>query len=108
MNHSALSIDTQNGLAIYYLCCAILNLAFAGVMVQKRARLSAFLGFAGTAIFLLHMFAYWPGRWGWMIPHEIAHAVDAVTNPTTYFVGSTVLFAMVLAFRGFFTEPNVA
>ncbi|MFL5329557.1 MAG: hypothetical protein ACJ8C4_11640 [Gemmataceae bacterium] len=108
MNHGSLSITTQNGLAVYYLCCALLNLGFFAAMTQRRARLPAMLGFVGTAIFLVHAALYWPMHRGLVIPPEITHAVDAVTNATTYFIASTVLFAAVLLFRGFFTEPNVA
>lgn len=107
MDHGSLTVSVQNGLAVYYLCCALLNIAFIVAMMQRRSWLGVLVGIIGGAVFFFHAAVYRLHH-GWLIPHEVTHAVDAVTNATSYFISSTVAFAVLLIFRRFLTEPTVA
>jgi len=107
MQHGTLDVSVQNGLAWLYVICAALNVGFGIYQTNNRNRLPALWAFGWAGLFVLHAAAYFTHQ-GWVIPVTVTRAVDAVTNAITYFVASTVLFVVVLVWRRFFTEPNVA
>jgi len=108
MDHSHLSNSVKVGLAVFYLCCILLNVGFGIYQTRNRARLPALVAFAFAGLFALHAMLYWPLKRDLIIPHEVTQAVDSVTNAVSYFVVSTLAFAALLIWRRFFTEPNVA
>ena len=105
--HGTLSNSLQNGLAVYYVLLALMNAAFA-LYFFKTAKATAALVWAAVAgLFLLHAAAY-AAHLGWVLPKSIREAVDLLMGPVLYTMMSVVLFVLVLVFRRFFTNPQVA
>ncbi len=104
----ALSASIQNGLAMYYLCVALLNVGFAAYyfLGPKKVVLGAVWSLVAI-LFLIHSVAYF-GHAGWILPQAIRDAVDAVIGPVTYTSASVLLFAVMLYWRRFFVNPQVA
>src|SRR5262245_16481883 len=98
MAHERLAPSVQNGLAFYYVTCAVVSAGFAIYQTQKRSRLAALLAFGWTALFVLHAAAY-GAHSGWVIPERVTRLVDDYTNAVSYFVVSTIAFAAFLVFR---------
>src|SRR5438067_644217 len=105
--HGTLSNSFQNGLAVYYVLLALMNAAFAAYYF-KTARSTAGLVWAAVAgLFLLHAAAY-AAHLGWVLPHSIRETVDLLMGPVVYTTLSVTAFVLVLVFRRFFTDPQVA
>jgi len=106
MDHT-LDKSLQNGLAVFYLLVALLNFGFAaywyGVKKMATTAVWAIVG----AIFLIHTIAYF-AHLGWSLPVGIREAVDQATGPVVYTMLSIVGFVVLLVFRRFFVQPNVA
>jgi hypothetical protein len=107
---STLSTGLQNGLAVYYLICAVLNLGFAAYyhcVAQPRKTNIAAIWYSVAGLFLLLALAYFLGA-GWVMPQGIRDAVDWFTGPISYTVLSISAFAALLYWRKFFVQPQVA
>jgi hypothetical protein len=105
-----LDSSIQNGLAVYYLLVALMNLGFAAyyfACAEPRRRDLGLLWAAVAGVFLIHMAAY-AMQAGWVISLTLREMVDTATGPVSYTVGSMVVFAVVLYWRRFFTNPQVA
>lgn len=108
--HGGLSPTIQNGLGVYYLLVAVLNVGisiyFFGSKKDKD-RMPAFLWLGVSVVFLIHALAYF-GHLGWVAPRSILDAIDWFLGPVTYTGVSVLIFVLFLVFRRFFTEPIVA
>jgi hypothetical protein len=103
-----LSHSLQNGLAVFYLLCALLNAGFVlyyffGPKDVARAGLWALF----TVLFLIHSGAYFAHA-GWVLPQSIRDTVDKIVGPVVYTSTAVGLFAVMLYFRRFFVRPEVA
>lgn len=112
--HAALDNPTQNGLAVFYLLAAILNIGFAIYYFRfaepRRMNLAAVWGLVAGG-FLLHALAY-VFHAGWVLPHGITAPINSIftgnKGATIYVILSIVAFAVLLYARKFFTNPQVA
>jgi hypothetical protein len=105
--HGTLPNSLQNGLAVYYVLLALMNAAFAAYYF-KTAKSTAGLVWAAVAgLFLLHAAVY-AAHLGWVLPRSIREAVDLLMGPVVYTTLSVTAFVLVLVFRRFFTNPQVA
>ncbi len=107
MAHESLAPSVQSGMAVYYAICATMSAGFAIYQTKRRSRFAALLAFGWAALFIVHAAVYAANR-GWVIPESVTHFVDAYTNAVSYFVVSSVAFALLLIFRKPLTEPNTA
>lgn len=101
----------QTGLGVYYLLCALLNVCFAIYyhrFSEPRKLNLAVLWYAVAGLFVLHALAYGVFHTGWVVPKGIRNAVDWATGPVSYTLLSVILFGVVLYWRRFFTDPQVA
>jgi len=107
--HDGLSATIQNGLGVYYLLVAALNIGFALFVLnsQKQKRGEGVLWLGVAFIFLIHAAAYFAHA-GWVAPRSILDQIDAFLGPVTYTGMSVLIFVLFLVFRRFFTEPIVA
>ena len=105
--HDGLDTSLQNGLAWYYLFVVVLNLGFAAYFFSAKKPVAGVVWAIVSAIFLIHMFAYFAHR-GWVMPLRLRESIDWATGPVVYTMLSVVAFVLVLVFRRFFTRPQVA
>jgi hypothetical protein len=107
---SYLDPGLQNGLAVYYLLVAAMNLGFAAYYYRlaptKRPGVAGAWA-AVAAVFVLHAVAYGLHK-GWVIPLGLRAGVDAFTGPVSYTMLSIVSFVVLLYGRRFFVQPQVA
>ena len=104
----ALSASLQNGLAYYYVGVALLNAGFAAYYFFGPKNLAkGALWTLVTLLFLVHAGAY-AAHLGWVLPQHIRDAVDYVIGPVLYTSASIIVFAVMLYFRRFFVNPQVA
>jgi hypothetical protein len=103
------SVDTslQNSLAVYYLLVAVMNLGFAAYYFRAKDVRSAVVWTAVAALFLLHTAAY-AAKAGWAISPRITEGADWIMGPVIYTTLSVVGFVVLLVWRRFFTQPQVA
>jgi hypothetical protein len=107
--HHELDSNVASGLAVFYVLCAALNAGYAYYHVKHRNRPQAMLWLIAAGFFLLHTFLYLsPAGRQLVISEGLADWVNWATNAVTYFVISTVAFALVLLFRKTVTAPVVA
>jgi len=104
---STLSVPLQNGLAVFFLLCALMNLGFAWHYLRRKDAPSALIWTGVAVIFLIHMVVYFL-HLGWVLSPALADAIDNMTGPVIYTTLSVVGFAAVLIWRRFFTKPQVA
>ena len=98
----------QNALAVYYGLLALMNLGFAAYYYYgPKRRDAAALWAAVGGLFLLHTVVY-AAHLGWVVPHRLRESVDWLMGPVTYTMLSAVGFVLVLYFRRFFVQPQVA
>jgi hypothetical protein len=98
----------QNGLAVYYLLVALLNFGFAAYWVYGPKKMLAGLVWAAVgALFLIHSIAYF-AHLGWVLPIGMRETIDNLTGPVVYTTLSIIGFIVLLYFRRFFVQPNVA
>jgi hypothetical protein len=107
MHGHELAASTKTGLGIYYLIVALMNVGFASyINRQTKNKSQSLLWGLVAGVFLIHSIAYFLHA-DWVISHHITHAIDAVMNPVSYFLISTVAFFAMLYFRKFLTDPIV-
>ncbi len=109
--NNTLSGPLQNGLAAFYLICALLNGGFAWYWARRNAPVKMLVWGAVMMLFLVHAVAY-VAHAGWMLPFNIREKIDSVLSgnqgAVVYVCASFVAFAVMLTFRRFFTNPQVA
>ncbi len=101
----------QNGLGVYYLLVALMNVGFALYYqryAEPRKPASATLWWAVAGFFALHAVAYGIFHAGWIMPKIIRTTVDRFADPISYTVLSVVGFAALLYWRKPLTRPQVA
>src|SRR5262245_34504493 len=101
----------MNGLGVYYLLCALMNVGFALYyqrFAEPRKPALATLWFAVAGLFAFHALAYGVFHANWVLPGTIRKAVDAVADPISYTLLSIVAFAALLYWRKTLTDPQVA
>jgi hypothetical protein len=106
--HGTLSPSLQNGLAVYYVLLALMNAGFAAYYfcgVRKSAFGIVWASVAG--LFLLHAAGY-ALHLGWTAPQTLREGLDLLMGPVIYTTLSVVGFVLLLVFRRFFTNPQVA
>jgi hypothetical protein len=101
-----LSASTQNGLAVYYVIVAALNIGFS-LAQRKRNPLGGIIWLGVAGLFMIHAIAYLMHQ-GWAVPHWLRDDVDEFIGPVSYFVLSVIGFGLLIWFRKFLTEPVVA
>jgi hypothetical protein len=107
-NNHGLSPSLQNGLAVYYLLVAAMNVGFAAYFYYALKNLTqVVIWLAVAALFLLHALAYF-GHVGWTIPSLAQESVNYVMNPVSYFVVAVLVLILGLYYRRIFTDPVVA
>ena len=102
-----LNTSLQNGLAIFYLMAAFLNAGFALYYCKQKDVLKSSVWGAVTFLFLIHTVAY-ALHAGWTISPMVTKPIDAMMGPVTYTTMSAVGFVLLLVFRRFFVNPQVA
>src|SRR5262245_59663541 len=102
-----LSSEIQNGLAIYYVLVALLNLGFAAYCFRTTQTLAGVVWAAVTLLCLVHAGAYFAQR-DWVLPAPFRNAIDFLMGPVVYTSLSIVLFVVMLVARKFFVIPHVA
>jgi Cytochrome b(C-terminal)/b6/petD len=104
-----LDASLQNGLAVFYLLVAIMNFAFAACygLSAAKDRVKAGVWAAVGGLFLIHAIAYF-AQLNWIIPQQICDMVNFLLGPVMYTSLSIGLFVVMLYFRRFFTNPQVA
>ena len=107
--HHELSSSVSSGLAVFYVLAAALNAGCAYYHVRHRNRPQASLWLLAAGVFLLHALLYLsPFGKHLVISETLADWVNWGTNAVSYFVLSTIAFAVVLYFRKQLTSPAVA
>jgi hypothetical protein len=107
-NNHGLSPSLQNGLAVYYLLVAAMNVGFAAYFYYALKNLTQVaIWLAVAALFLIHAVAYF-GHVGWTIPSLAQESVNYVMNPISYFVVAVLVLILGLYYRRTFTDPVVA
>jgi hypothetical protein len=105
---TSLAPSIQDGLGIYYVLLAILNVGFAAYQLWNRRNLLQTVIWAAVAvIFLIHAVAYFTKQ-GWTLPMSAKDLADQLMGPVTYFVLSVAAFVLFILFRRFLTLPAVA
>jgi hypothetical protein len=97
----------QNGLAVYYVLVALLNLGFAWVYFRSKQGRSALFWTGVAGLFLIHALAY-ALKADWVLPEAVTKTIDSFMGPTVYVSASCILFAVLLYYRKFFVQPQVA
>jgi hypothetical protein len=97
----------QNALAVYYLLVATMNLCFAAYYWRAKRSQPALVWAIVAAVFILHGVAN-AFHWGWTIPPAVTEAIDRMMGPVTYTMLAMIGFVVVLIFRRFFVQPQVA
>jgi hypothetical protein len=102
-------VDTslQNSLAVFYFLVALMNLGFAAYYYRARRMTPAAVWAAVTGLFVVIAVAY-AFHVGPAISTGITEGVDWLMGPVIYTTLSVVGFALVLIFRRFFVQPQVA
>jgi hypothetical protein len=106
MGHKALDTSLQNGLAVYYLLVALMNLGFAAYWYARKDRGLAIIWAVVTGVFLIHaaLFAVHAGP---VIPVFATEGVNHLMGPVIYTTLSVVGFVLMLVFRRWIVRPNV-
>jgi hypothetical protein len=102
--------NIQIGLAVFYALCVVMNVGFAlyyqyGTEPRKPEIAALWYGVAG--LFGLHVLIY-AFQLGLVMPKGLREGIDLLTNPITYTVLSMAAFAILIIFRKFFVNPQVA
>jgi hypothetical protein len=104
-----LDSSLQNALAVYYALLAVMNYGFAayyGTSAAKDRTKSLVWAGVGT-LFLIHSVAYL-AQMNWVLAQGFREFVDYIMGPVLYTSLSVVLFGVMLYYRKFFTNPQVA
>jgi len=108
MYGESLAPSTQNGLGVYYLLVALLNLGFAAYYFRSAKKpLEAMLWTAVAGLFLVHAFANFL-HLRWILSEGIRDWVDWAVKAESFFSAAAIGFIALLAFRRYLTLPSVA
>jgi hypothetical protein len=101
-----LSIPLQNGLAVFYLLCAILNVGIAMAYGRAKNEKAGWIWGLVAFVFALHAAAY-AFHCGVVVPHAVRNAIDWLMGPVVYTSLSVVGFVLLLVYRRFWVQPQV-
>jgi hypothetical protein len=108
MYGESLTESTQNGLGVYYLMVALLNLGFAAYYFRSAKKpVDALVWTAVAGLFLVHAFANFL-HLGWTLSEGIRDWVDWAVKAQSFFTGAVIAFIALLVFRRYLTLPPVA
>jgi hypothetical protein len=114
MDSERLTAAEQTGLGIFYLVAVVLNLGFAAYYFRQKKSGPGLVWAVVAAVFGVHAALYLTGN-GPVMPPSIREFVTWLMGlaggqmgPILYVGLAVVGFIALLAFRQFFTEPNVA
>ena len=106
-----LDLELQKALAIFYVLCALMNIGFAFYYLRAKDMLKALVWGAVAVLFIIHAGAYF-AHMGWVLPQGFRDAVNTTLNgprgATIYVSVSVIAFVVMLYFRKFFVNPQVA
>src|SRR4051794_33257887 len=105
--HHTLNTSLQNGLGAFYLLVMLLNAGFALHYFRRKDLLKAVVWAAVAGLFLIHSLAYF-GHAGWVMSPKVSGSINALMGPVTYTLLSVAGFVLLLVFRKFFVNPQVA
>src|SRR5262245_22336097 len=97
----------QNGIAVYYLLVALLNVGFALHYFRVGKRNIGWIWTGVTALYLLHALAY-ALHFDWVMPLGLRQGIDFLMGPVVYTMLAVILFVVMLVYRRFFVQPQVA
>jgi hypothetical protein len=98
----------QNGLGIFYLLVALMNVGFAVYQNSvSKSRSQPLIWGLVAGIFLIHAIANFLHA-DWVLASGFRDFVNNVMNPVSYFVLATIGLIVLLYFRAPLTEPIVA
>jgi hypothetical protein len=98
-------------LGAYYLALAAMNGVDALYLWQKKGDTGKALlwtAVAGFFVLLAPLAMSKNPEWVPQVPEFIRHAVNAMTGPVVYSVGTTAILVVLFIFRKFFVQPVVA
>jgi hypothetical protein len=108
MYGAGLDTATQNGLGVYYLLVALLNVGFAAYCFLSLKKVSQALVWTVVAgVFFVHAVAYFL-HLGWTLSEGIRDAVDWAVRAESFFSAAVIIFVLLLVFRKQMTEPAFA
>jgi hypothetical protein len=99
--------STQNGLGVYYLLVALLNLGFAAYCLRTAKKPAAVVWTIVSGVFLLHAVANFL-HLGWTLSEGIRDWVDWAVKAESFFSAAVIGFIASLVFRRYLTLPSVA
>jgi hypothetical protein len=102
-----MSDSLKHGLAVYYLLVALMNAGFAFYWFKTKRSALGILWAAVTGLFAIHGLAYLFGA-SIAVPRPITAGIDYLMGPVVYSTISVVGFVLLLVFRRWVVEPNVA
>jgi hypothetical protein len=97
----------QNGLAWYWALVALLNAGFALYYLRAGKRNIWVAWAAVTGLYLLHAAAY-ALHLDWVMPLWLRQGIDFLMGPVVYTSLAFGLFVVMLIWRRFFVQPQVA
>jgi Cytochrome b(C-terminal)/b6/petD len=101
----------QNGLGVFYVLCALLNVVFAYYYLRRKDMLKVVVWGGVAVLFVIHALIYF-AHTGLTLSFTVRDAVNAVLSgnrgATIYVSVSMIAFAVVLYYRKFFVNPQVA
>ena len=103
--HGHLTPSVQNGLGLYYIIVAMMNVGFASLINKKSRKQAMIWGFV-AGIFLIHALAYFLHA-DWRLASGIKDLINNAMNPVSYFVIATLALFGLLHFRKPLTDPIV-
>ncbi len=106
-----LDSSLQNSLAVFYALVAFMNFGFAAYYGMRSAKKDDHIStavWAGVGIvFFVHCIAYF-AQMNWILAQSFRDTIDYLAGPVLYTTLSIGLFVVMLYFRKFFTNPQVA
>jgi hypothetical protein len=103
-----MSPTVQNGLGMYFLLVALMNLGFAAYHFSRRRDMAqTAIWSVMAAVFLIQAVGFFTHQ-NWVLGEGIKDFINRIMNPVSYFVLAVLGLMGLLYFRKFLTEPVVA
>src|SRR5262245_55453515 len=107
MHGNGMTPSVQNGLGIFYLIVAVMNVFFAAWRNEdSRNRTRPLVWGLVAGIFLIHAIAYFLHA-NWVLSDGIKQLINNAMNPVSYFVLATLALISLLYFRKPLTDASV-
>jgi len=108
MYGEVLETSTQNGLGVYYLLVALLNVGFAAYCYQALKNFKHAIAWTIVAgVFFVHAVANFL-HLNWILAEGIRDWVDWAVRAESFFSAAVIIFVLLLVFRKQMTEPAFA